>query len=682
MEFSREIYWNIGQQAIVLVPMYAFTALAMGILVWGFWKRIKVYRQGKPLNRTDDLPARLLGLFKNVLGQSKVLRVKGPGFAHGLFFWGFFLLFIGTCLIVVQADFTDPLFGVQFLKGTFYKFFSLVLDLAGLVAIVMLLGLMVRRYVVRPKGLETSWDDALMHGLLLTILISGFVLEGARMAVTEVPDRMDLAIWSPVGLVTAMALSGMGEGALRSLHTFTWWGHFALVMGFIVAIPYTKFRHIFTTSANYLFANRGPKGALVTLDMEDENAESFGAAQIKDMTWKAIFDADACTVCKRCQDRCPAFHTDKPLSPMKVINQVGEVAFTRPEDNLIETVGRDELWACTTCRACQEICPASIEHVGQIVEMRRNMVLMEGEFPGEEVMGAMNQTEVNGNPLGMNFASRGDWAEGLPVTRMEEGAEVDILYFVGCYASFDKRNIKVAKSFLNLCEAAGVRVGILGKEEKCCGEPMRKLGNEYLYQAMAAENIETIKGYGVKKIVTACPHCFNTLAKDYRDLGFDVETEHYTTFLHGLLQEGKLQIEAQGFDCTYHDSCYIGRYNDIYREPRALLAAAGGTIREMERSEAESFCCGAGGGRILAEENIGSRISETRAKMASVTGAPMLVSNCPFCLTMFEDGVKGAGMEEQLAPKDIAEILAERLASSKNLNEEESESRQTKGEAA
>ena len=300
--------------------------------------------------------------------------------------------------------------------------------------------------------------------------------------------------------------------------------------------------------------------------------------------------------------------------------------------------------------------------MNKIVDMRRNLVLMEGEFPGEEVKTAMSNTEVNGNPFGLAFAARGDWAEGLPVKPLADDAEVDILYFVGCYASFDKRNIKVAASFVKLCESAGVKVGILGKEEKCCGEPMRKMGNEYLYQTLAAENIETIKGYGVKKIVTACPHCFNTLSKDYRDLGFDVETEHYTTYLNRLVEEGKLKLKSDQFDCTYHDSCYIGRYNDLYQEPRALITASGGSIREIERNAAESFCCGAGGGRIMAEEKLGSRISETRAKMAAETGSGVLVSNCPFCLTMFEDGIKGAGLEGQLVPRDIAEIMVERLA--------------------
>ena len=656
MEFTREIYWNVGHGVTTLLPMYLLTVAAIAIMVNAFVKRIKVYKQGQAVNRLDQLPVRILNLVKSVLLQSKVVRVKGPGLAHGLFFWGFFLLFLGTCLIVVQADFTDLLFDVKFLKGNFYLFFSLVLDIAGLVAVVMLGGLLVRRYIVRPEGLETKKDDAIMHGLLFAILISGFVIEGARMAVTELGTP--LAIWSPVGLVFA---KGMSETSLRSLHSITWWFHLLLVMAFIILIPFTKFRHIFTTSLNYLFADLGPTGKLVSLDMEDEDAESFGVAAITDLTWKDIFDTDACTQCKRCQDRCPAHNTDKPLSPMKIVNQIGDVAFDSPEANLIDACDKDAIWSCTTCLACQEICPASIEHVKKIVDMRRNMVLMEGEFPGEEVMAAMEQAEVNGNPLGLGYASRGDWAEEIGVKPLSEDPDVDILYFVGCYASFDKRNIKIAKAFVQLCQAAGVKVGILGKEEKCCGEPMRKMGNEYLYQSLAVENVELIKGYDVKKVVTTCPHCFNTLAKDYRDLGLEIEVETYTVFLQGLLEAGKLKLNAEEMSCTYHDSCYLGRHNNIYDAPRALVEAAGGKVVEMDKNRAEAFCCSAGGGRIMAEEKLGDRINIKRVEMAVETGAPTLLSNCPFCLTMFEDGVKGADIEDKLKTKDIAEVLAERL---------------------
>ena len=659
MEFTREIYWNVGHGFLTLGPMYLLAFSAIGVLVYGFLQRMKVYKQGQTLQRTDNGVGRAVDAIKIALLQTDVSRVKLPGLFHGLFFWGFFLLFIGTTIIVIQADFTDLLFGIKFLKGTFYKLFSITLDIAGLVAIIMLGALLVRRYVFKPEGLETKKDHGFMHALMFVILITGFVIEGARMAVTELGTP--LAIWSPVGLGVANIFAAMGEEGLRSLHRFTWWFHFLLVMGFIVSIPFTRFRHIFTTSVNRFFADRGPVGKLTTLDLEDEGAESFGAVHFKDYTWKDIFDADACTLCKRCQDRCPAYATDKPLSPMKIVNQLGELAFAGSEDVLADSFGKDAIWACTTCRACQDICPASIEHVQKIIDVRRSLVLMEGEFPGEEVMSAMEHTEVNGNPLGLGYASRGDWADGLDVSIMSDNSDVDILYFVGCYGSFDKRNIKVATSFITLCNKAGIKVGILGKEEKCCGEPMRKMGNEYLYQTVAMENIETLQKYGVNKVVTTCPHCFNTLAKDYLDLGLEIEVVPHVVYLEQLIKDGRLTIDSADMTCTYHDSCYLGRHNDIYDAPRNLISAAGGKIVEMEKNRDQAFCCSAGGGRILADENIGSRISVKRAQMAAATGAPQLLSNCPFCLTMFEDGVKGAELEDQLVPKDIAEILAERV---------------------
>ncbi|MDT8421816.1 MAG: heterodisulfide reductase-related iron-sulfur binding cluster [Desulfuromonadales bacterium] len=659
MELTRELYWNVGHGAVTLLPMYLLTFAAFAVLINAGLRRIRGYRQGQALNRFDQRRERFKLLLKNVLLQSKVMRVKGAGTGHGLFFWGFGLLFIGTCLVALQADFTDPLFSVRFLKGPFYLIFSLVLDLAGLVAIIMLAGLAARRYLVRAKELKTGVDDAVMHALLLAILVGGFVIEGARMAVTELGTP--LAAWSPVGLLFAKALAPLGEETLLSLHQYNWWLHLALVLAFIVLIPFTKLRHILTTSSNYFFSDLGPRAKLATIDMEDEDAESFGAARVEQLTWKDLFDADACTLCQRCDERCPALATDKPLSPMTVVRQIGEVAFDDPSANLVDKVQKDVLWSCTTCLACQDICPASIEHVAKIIEMRRNLVLMEGEFPGDEVMTAMENTEVNGNPLGIGYASRGDWAEGLGVKTLAEDPDVDILYFVGCYASFDKRNIRIGQAFIRLCQAAGVKVGILGKQEKCCGEPMRKMGNEYLYQGLATEMIELIRGYGVKKVVTTCPHCFNTLDKDYRDLGFDIDVESYTVYLDGLIESGRLKLRSEPFDCTYHDSCYLGRHNDVYGAPRSLIKAAGGRIAEMARNLDQSFCCGAGGGRILAEENIGRRINVERVQMAAATATSQLVSNCPFCLTMFEDGIKGAELDESLRTRDIAEILAERI---------------------
>jgi Fe-S oxidoreductase/nitrate reductase gamma subunit len=662
MEYTREIYWNIGQDLAVLLPMYLLSFAALAILVNAFMQRIKVYRQGRPLERYEPLAERIKLALTNTFSQKLVRRERAPGITHALFFFGFVLLAIGTTLVFIQADITEPLFDLKFLTGPFYLGFSLILDLAGLAAILCLLGFAVRRFIVRPPGLENKLDDYLVHLLLLAILISGFLIEGARIAVTELGTP--LAAWSPIGLLVAKSFSGMEEAPLRSLHSTLWWLHLWLFAGFVTIIPFSKLRHIFTTSVNYLFTDLGPTGKLTTLNLEDESAENFGATQYTDLSWKDIFDGDACTHCKRCQDRCPAWATDKPLSPMTIVRQIGKVAHHQPETGLIEICDKDAIWACTTCFACQETCPASIEQVSKIIEMRRHLVLMEGEFPGEEVMTAMENTELNGNPLGMNFAGRADWAEGLPVVTLAETADVDILYFVGCYASFDKRNQAIARAFIQLCDAAGVKVGILGKQEKCCGEPMRKMGNEYLYQMLAQENIELINSYGVKKVVTSCPHCTNTLSKDYRDFGFEIEVQSYILFLQELVTSGRIKLNPATEHCTYHDSCYLGRHNNIYQAPRQLLAAAGIELTEMAKSGNESFCCSAGGGRIMADENLGTRMNVKRSQMAAQTGAGTLVSNCPFCLTMFEDGIKGAELEEQLRPKDLAEILVARLANS------------------
>jgi Fe-S oxidoreductase/nitrate reductase gamma subunit len=658
---SREIFWNVGTG--VLLPMYLFAALSVAIFIYGFLRRLRLYRQGQPLKRLDQLPRRVLRLLTRAFGQLRLLLVRLPGWAHAFLFWGMLVLFIGTALITIQVDFTVPLFGWSFLKGTFYRFYSLSMDLAGLAAFGMLIGFGVRRYILRPEGLATTRDDKIIFSLLTGILLTGFLVEGARMAVTEVQANPGLAVWSPLGLVVGRLLLPLGEPALREIHRLGWWTHFFLVMSFIAIIPFTKLRHLLTTPVNYLIADLRPKGSLAPIDLESPTADRFGASRVSELSWKDIYDADACTSCKRCQDRCPAWATGKPLSPMKIVQQIGEVALRDPEADLIAAVNPEALWACTTCRACEEVCPADIEHITKIMEMRRHLVLMEGKFPGDEVIPVINHLEVNGNPFGLAFAARGDWAEGLPVVRLADGGPVDVLYFVGCYASFDRRNQSVARNFIKICAAAGVRVGILGKEERCCGEPLRKLGNEYLYRQEAAANIEKFKTYGVQKIVTTCPHCFNTLKRDYRELGMDLEVEHYTVFLDRLIRQGALPLQLQAIDCTYHDSCYIGRYQGILDPPRRLLTAAGGRIREMDKSRLESFCCGAGGGRIFAEEKTGTRVSVERVHMAQATGAPTLVSNCPFCLTMFEDGIKTGGAEGRLEVRDLAEIIAERIVS-------------------
>ncbi len=659
MEATREIYWNVGRG--VVWPMYLIALTAAALCAYGFHRRVQVYRSGRSVNRLDHLPERLTAMLRGLLGQRRVLRASGAGAAHALFFWSFLVLFAGTLLVMLQADLVEPLLGRNLLRGDFYRLYSLALDLAGVVALVLLLGLALRRLLLRGRGLETTRSNWAVLALMVAILLTGFMVEAVRMAPTELRAAPELARFSPVGMALASLFTGVEEPSLRSAHRALWWFHLLLAAGFIASIPFTKLRHLVTVPAGYLLADRGPRGAIATLDLEAEQAEQFGAAKVTDLTWKDIFDADACTSCQRCQDRCPAHATSKPLSPMKLVKQLGEAAFHDSGASLADIVTREALWSCTTCFACQDVCPSSVEHVNKIVEMRRHLSLMEGEFPGDEVRAAATNVEVNGNPFGFDHASRGDWASGLELPILGDGAEVDVLYFAGCYASFDRRNREVARSFIRICKAAGVRVGILGKDEKCCGEPVRKLGNEYLYQAMARQNVEAIQAHGAKKIVTTCPHCLGALSRDYRDLGLELDVEHHATFIERLVSQGKVPLAPGSLDCTYHDSCYLGRYQGIYDAPRSVLQMAGARLVEMERSRQDGFCCGAGGGRILAEERLGTRINVARARMAQSTGAPLVVSNCPFCLTMLEDGIKAGGCDGTLRAKDLAELVAERI---------------------
>jgi len=651
LESTREIYWNIPSGSLPL--MYLLSFVATGVMLWGFYRRLKVYQQGQPWVVWPDMGSRILRGLKLALTQKKVKKQKGIGQAHSLFFWGFGVLFIGTVLIFIQADILDPLFGVKFLTGGFYQFYSLSLDVAGLLALVMIVGMFVRRMFVPKMRAAIQPADLWLYLDLGLILATGYLIEGLRMAVTELVQNPELAQYSPVGHGLAQLLYPLGEESLRAWHLGIWWFHMVLVMAFLGMIPFTRLKHIVLTPANYLLFSPTPKGHLDTLDLEDEAAESFGLATPSDLRFKDIFDTDACTSCQRCQDRCPAYNTDKPLSPMKLIEDLGKVCTDMENGSLIDAVGKEALFACTTCSACMEICPAEIEHIPKIIGMRRNLALMEGEFAGEEVAKAMDAMEVNGNPLGYAPAKRADWADGLSFVPVEEA---DYLYFTGCYGSFDPRSQQVAKALVTLAEAAGVKLAILGPQEKCCGEPARKMGNEYLYQSLAAENIEMFKEKKVKKIVTSCPHCYQTLGKDYKDMGFDTEVVHYTELLAQLWKDFRFQLDKKAQDVTYHDSCYLGRYNGIFDAPRELLAATGAQLTEMSACKEESFCCGAGGGRILAEENLGTRINNKRASMAQETGADTVVSSCPFCLTMMEDGTKNLEGDSVKA-MDLAELL-------------------------
>jgi Fe-S oxidoreductase len=452
-----------------------------------------------------------------------------------------------------------------------------------------------------------------------------------------------------------------------------WWAHAGLLLGFLVLLPYSKHLHILVSPLNVFFSPLEPKGQYRSMDLE--NSETFGVGSLTELAWKDLFDTYNCTECGRCTSRCPANMSGKELDPKWLILNLrhqlfeeapallGQPGARGPEKALVGDVIHDNvLWACTTCRWCVDACPVFIEHVPKIVDMRRWLVLTESRFPAE-LQPAFRNLETNGNPWQMSWQTRADWAQDLGVKQMAEVREAEYLYWVGCYGSFDERNKKVARALVRVLQAAGVDFAILGNEEKCTGEPARRLGHEYLYQTLAQGNIETLKRYKFQTIVTACPHCFNTIRNEYPQFDGHFRVVHHTQLLDDLIRSGRLSpAQRDGERITYHDACNLGRYNDIYDEPRRVLAeVTRGELVEMKLNRSKGFCCGGGGGRAWLEEHEGRRVNQLRVEQAMEVKPDILASACPFCLTMFEDGVKAKEVGDKIKTRDIAELLAERL---------------------
>lgn len=654
----------------------------MAICLYGFYRRYRLWRTGQPENRFDRVGERIKSVLVNGFAHARILREAYPGLMHFLIFWGFLVMFVGTLIIMAQAD-----FGIPLVYGNFYLYFmALGLDMAGLAAVIGTVMALIRRYVVRPARLDNTADDALTLLWILVILVTGFILEGLRINATGDP----WAIWSPVGYLTGLSLGGPAPWQ-EAFHRVLWWVHLFLAMGLIAYLPFSKLSHIVLSPLNQYFRSFEPKGALVPLDLENEEVETFGVSKIEDFTWKHLFDTGACTRCGRCQDNCPVHLSEKPLSPKKLIQDLkahleerapalvrqaatagqAEAAAAGETEQAIasraligEVVTEDEIWACTTCRSCQEQCPVFVEQIPKIVELRRNLVLSESRFPSE-AQTAFRNMENNGNPWGLGWATRADWAADLEVKSLAEvEGEVEVLFWPGCAGAFDDRNRKVATAMVRLLNAAGVNFAILGTEEKCCGDSARRLGNEYLFQMLAQENIETLKQYRFGEIVTTCPHCFNTLKNEYPQFGGDFKVTHHSEYLWRLVRQGRLTPRRQlALLATYHDSCYLGRYNDIYRDPRQLLTAVPGLrLVEMDRHHDRSFCCGAGGGRMWLEEKLGKRINLMRTEQALAKNPQLIATACPFCLVMLGDGLKDKGIEEGVQVLDLAEVLEQALA--------------------
>ncbi|RMF57385.1 MAG: 4Fe-4S dicluster domain-containing protein [Calditrichaeota bacterium] len=652
---------------------------SVGTFAFLIYRRVKVLSFAKPINRFDRVGERIKGIFVYYLGQKKILDPKhiGPGIMHAFIFWGFLAVSINTIHLIGRAfieGFHLPLFGPEGILGMPYIF---IRDLFEVMVFVMVLVAAFRRIFIKPERLTLSWDAALILTLIGTLMVTDFIANGAETAIHG--KTAEAASFMATFMSHLFLGWQLSTATLATLHHVSWWVHMAALLFFLAYLPISKHFHVVTSIFNVFFRNLEPS-ALPHLDLEDENLEHFGASQIEHLDWKDLLDVYTCTECGRCQDACPAYASKKPLSPKRFNEHLREHLFEKtdwllkhggqPESAeafdgpaLVGEVIQDEtIWACTTCRACEEACPLLIEFVDRFVEMRRYLVLEESRMP-DELVTIYKNLENSGNPWGIAPDDRENWTEGLDVPRIRDLSEpVEYVYFVGCAGAFDQQAQKTMQAMVKILNAAGVNYAILGKEETCTGDPARRSGNEYLYQMMAEQNIETLNSKSFKKVITSCPHCYNTIKNEYPQLGGNYEVVHHTEVIADLISEGKIKLtNAVNETITFHDSCYLGRHNNIYEPPREILEAIPGIkLEEMPRSRNKGFCCGAGGGRMWLEENK-PRVNQLRVDEAATTNAKTVCTACPFCSIMISDGIKETGREEQLNTLDVAQVVVQAM---------------------
>jgi Fe-S oxidoreductase len=651
-------------EGIALLVIFLAVLAAFAVVLRMLVRSLKL---GKPEDRFDRWGERIWSVIVFVGAQARVLA-QPAGLGHFIIFYGFIFITLGTFEHIGGMIFPGFSYATLF-GGTVAGVISWLQDILGLLVLCAIVVSLFRRFVLKPLRLQIDDPKAKREAvfilcLIFFLIILMFGVKGAGMLMD--PPKM-AAKWAPVSAVAAGMLEGRGDP--HTIERVLGWIHHLIIFFFMIFIPFSKHIHILGAIPNIFFRNLGPAGTLSRMDFEDESAEKFGNSDVTDFTWKQLLDLYACTECGRCQAACPAYLTEKPLTPFGLIHHMrghfvkdrkillagGEEAEATP---LIgETVSNDAIWACTTCGACVQECPPFIEHVQKIVDMRRYLVMTESSFP-HEMQPVFRNMEVNYNPWSMGFSTRADWAEGLEVPIAAEKQEFDVLFWVGCAGSFDARGQSIAKSMVSILKQAGVDFAILGVEEMCCGETARRMGNEYLAQTLIEANIENLNKYKFNRILTTCPHGYNTFSVEYPQFGFEKPVVHHAQFLLELAEAGKIEGAGNGSKGVYHDSCYLGRYNGIMDEPRELLAKGGaGSLAEFGRSGKRSFCCGAGGGRMWMEELIGKRINEERVDEALELGVDTIYTACPFCMTMFEDGLKAREKEEEIAVKDIAEIF-------------------------
>ncbi len=685
-EITREVFGNIPDALKV-----TFYTVIPVLIVYGavlFANRMKNWERGAPDNRSTNAhnAKRRFSDFRAGVYMQTLLREPAAGLMHSLIYFPFLILLAVTTVLEVNHQVPEAL---KFLHGDVYRAYTLVGDIAGVLFLVGVAWALLRRFGprrFRPYRIRIKTRPEHAAGLVVfaTIGITGFGAEAFRIAATAADHGGEFPsaeTWSIIGYPLAQAVDSIDffADSVHGWHQAWWIVHVLAFMAFLALLPITMLRHMFTSPLNMYLRDRDrPKGAMKPLpNLMETELESFGVSTIEEFTWKQLLDTDSCTMCGRCTAVCPAHATGKPLDPREIVLKTGEVMaatgtpvvsppigtdaeLTVPANWMFDRITSEELWACTSCRACDENCPVNIEILDKILDMRRYLSLMESDFP-TELGAAYRSMENSGNPWGLSQSDRTEWVgdlEGIEVIDGGDPFEAEYLYWVGCAGSFDDKNKKVSRAMAQLMQRAGVSFSILGPSEMCTGDPARRSGNEYIFQMLAMQNVETLNGMGVRKIVTQCPHCFNTLANEYPQMGGHYEVVHHSQLLEWLVEQGRLDLSEARLDerLVYHDSCYLGRHNDVYLAPRRVVGSIGGIkLVEAERSGTKGMCCGAGGGRMWIEEDIGKNINVDRSQELLATGATRIATACPFCYVMIDDGVKGEGIEEsEVKVGDIA----------------------------
>jgi Fe-S oxidoreductase/nitrate reductase gamma subunit len=658
---------------------------SIGFFSYSIWRFFRYLKIAKPENRFNEIPKRLKNTFEIAFLQTKLFRQKFAGFLHFCIYWGFLVLLIVVLESIIEGFY--PQFSLSFLGG-FYSVITFVQDIFGALVLAVVILSLFRRYIGTPERLKVErsarLDATVILIMIALIMITMFGANVERILLGHSEG------YRPVSAILANIFNGTGSEGLYEIY---WWAHILIILAFLNYLPYSKHFHVLSSVPNTYFSNYEipiPGIALKPINFEDESIEQYGAKDIQDLTWKEILDGYTCTECGRCSEVCPATTTGKLLNPKLIVMKIrkrtmdkGPAVLDKKENDpvLQKTLVHDyitpqELWACTTCMACVQECPVMIDHVTPIVDMRRDLVMMESDFP-PEMNTVFRNLENNESPWAFGAEARNDWIDELSEELEKEGRsnglkklsnigsadDLDIVFWSGCAGAFDKRYRNVTKSFAKLLNEAGVKYGVLGSEEKCTGDPARRMGNEFLAQQFIQQNVETLKKYNVKKVVTACPHCMHTLKNEYNKFGIELDVTHHSTYIDNLIKEKKLQPKKEIKEkITYHDSCYIGRYNHVYDAPRESVASVPGVdLVEMQRSRDKGFCCGAGGGRMWMEEHEGKRVNIERTEEALETGASTISTACPFCMTMMTDGVKAKEKAEEVKVKDVAEIVLESL---------------------